>query len=879
MRWLQRLLYRGQLEEELDKELRFHVDQHATELMTCGVPATDARSRARLAIGGPEQVKESCRDARGTRWIEELGQDIRYAARLLRQTPGFAAVSVLTLALGIGATTAIFSAVNPILFEPLPYPHADRIVNIWYPGRDAARSLQAFGTYRELAARSRLFGGFAAFKPWQPTLIGSAEPERLDGQRVTAGYFRVLGVPPAIGRDFDAADDRRNGPNVVILADSLWRRRFHGDRAIVGRQIVLSDNLFTVAGVMPAGFENVLAPSAEIWALLQYDASLPAQGREWGHHLRMTARLRPGIAMEQGKRELDQIAQMPVREFVRAPWCSMKDGLIVNPMQDDVTRAVRPALLAVLGAVMLVLAVACVNVTNLLLMRGAQRRGELAMRAALGAGRTRLVRQLLVEGLLLGVWGGAAGMLVAEVSVRALVALSPPDLPRLGAIHVAVPVLIFGASITVLIGLAIGLIPALHVSRRDLHAGLQQGSRRSTGDHQLTRRTLVVSEVALALMLLVGAGLLLRSLDRLFAVAPGFNPSNVLAMQVQVASARRFPDNAAFHRFYARTLEAVRRVPGVTAAAFTSQLPLGGVDATELFAVQIENDSNPADDHVALRAAVTPGYFELMGIPLIRGRLFEPRDMLPAAARPVLISQSFARRKFPGRDPIGQKVRIGGQPNRPWDVIAGVVGDVTQMSLAAGQTDTVYVATAQWLWADNPLWLVVRSPGDVAALAPTVKQAIWSIDKDQPIMRAATMERVVAHTAGERRFAMILFEAFALAALALAAIGIYGVLAGNVAERAREIGIRTALGATRADILALVMSQGVALAATGTAIGVGGAAGVSRLLAGLLFGISHLDPATYGVVIALLLAVSAIASWIPAWRALRVDPSITLRAE
>jgi putative ABC transport system permease protein len=519
-----------------------------------------------------------------------------------------------------------------------------------------------------------------------------------------------------------------------------------------------------------------------------------------------------------------------------------------------------------------------VNVTNLLLMRGAQRRGELAMRAALGAGRTRLVRLLLVEGLLLGVWGGAAGMLVAEVSVRALVALSPPNLPRLGAIHVAVPVLSFGAGITVLIGLAIGLIPALHVSRWNLHTGLQQGSRRSTGGHQATRRTLVVSEVALALMLLVGAGLLLRSFDRIFAVAPGFNPSNVLAMQVQVASARRFPDDAAFHRFYARALEAVWRVPGVT-AAFTSQLPLGGVDATELFGVQIENDSNPPDDHVVLRAAVTPGYFELMGIPLIRGGIFEPRDMLPAAARPVLISQSFARRKFPGRNPIGQRVRIGGQPNRPWDVIAGVVGDVTQLSLAAGQTDTVYVATGQWLWADNPLWLVVRSPGDVATLAPTIKQAIWTIDKDQPIMQAATMERVVAHTAGERRFAMILFQAFALAALALAAIGIYGVLAGNVAERAREIGIRTALGATRADILALVLSQGLALAATGTAIGVGGAAAISRLLAGLLFGISHLDPATYGVVIALLLAVSAIASWIPAWRAVRIDPSITLRAE
>jgi putative ABC transport system permease protein len=466
------------------------------------------------------------------------------------------------------------------------------------------------------------------------------------------------------------------------------------------------------------------------------------------------------------------------------------------------------------------------------------------------------------------------------VGVRALVALSPPELPRLSAIHLDFPVFLFGLAITMPIGLAIGIIPALQVSRGRLNAGLQQGSRRSTGGHSFTRRMLVVTEVALALMLLVGAGLLLRSLERLFGVAPGFNPSHVLTMQVQVSSARRFPDDASLHRFYAQALDAVRRVPGVTAAAYTSQLPLNGdSEVTEIYGVRFENDRNPDDSHNALRCAVTPGYFELMGIPLVHGRLFDDRDMEQGAVRPVLINRSFARRKFPGQDPVGQRLRMGGPLNRPWDVVAGVVGDVSQLSLAAGQTDSIYVATGQWLWADNPLWLVVRSSGDAGALTPAVKKAIWSVDKDQPIMRAATMDSLVAASASQRRFALVLFEAFALVALVLAAIGIFGVLSGSVTERMREIGLRSALGASRGDILALVFGQAMTLTGLGIVIGLGGAIVASRALITLLFGVSRLDPVTYIGVIALLGAVSAIACWMPAWRAARIDPSTTLRAE
>jgi putative ABC transport system permease protein len=378
--------------------------------------------------------------------------DLRYGLRRLRGSPGFAAVSVLTMALGVGASTAIFSAVNPILVEPLPYPHAGRIVIVSDFGSDGSRLEVTFGTYRELVERSHSFDAIAVAKPWQPTVVGAAEPERLDGQRVTVGYFRALGVAPTLGRDLAASEDQVHGPNVVILSDGLWRRRFGADLSIIGRQVTLDDNRYTVIGVMPRGFENVLAPSAELWAPLQYDASLPPLGHEWGHHLRMVARLRSGVTTAQAKRELDTIAHAPVREFPRAPWASLSNGLMVSSLQHDVTRAVRPALLAIVGAVVLVLTIACVNVTNLLLARGAQRRGEFAMRAALGASRLRLIRQVLAESLLVALVGGAVGLAVAELGVRALVALSPPELPRAHAIRVDATVFAFALAITTAIG-------------------------------------------------------------------------------------------------------------------------------------------------------------------------------------------------------------------------------------------------------------------------------------------------------------------------------------------------------------------------------------------------------------------------------------------
>jgi putative ABC transport system permease protein len=874
-RGLRVLFNRSAADRDIDDEARHYFDEATAEYVSRGLSPAEARRAARLELGSVTTVSERVRDYGWENIVSSFLGDLRYAARRLRDSPAFTALSVLTLALGIGASTAIFSAVSPILFEPLPYPHAERVVAIWDAAADGTRIPVTFGTFRELEQRSRAFEAFAVARTWQPASTGPAEPARFDGQRVTAAYFRVLGVRPVLGRDFEPSDDRVGGPRVVILSDALWRRRFGGDPSILDRPITLNDISYSVVGVMPAAFENVPAAAAELWTPLQYDPSLPLDGREWGHHLIMVGRLRPGVRLDQARHDLDTIARSRLPEFARPAWASLEQGLSVSSLQDDVTSAVRPALLAVLGAVLLLLAIACVNVTNLLLARGAERRGEFAMRIALGAGRARLVRQVLTESVLLALVAGAFGIAIAIAGVDALVALSPPGLPRAGAIEVDGRVFAVALGATTFVGLLVGLMPALQASR-GLHGGVQQGSRRSTAGHQFTRRALVVAEVALALMLLVGSGLLLRSLQRLFAIEPGFDAARVLTMQVQTSSGR-FASDAARRQFYAQALEAVRALPGVESAAFTSQLPLSGEGEEYGVAFEANPSGNPENEGSAIRYAVSPGYIETMRIPLRGGRLFDARDGTGSPA-PVLINESFAKRRFPGRDPIGQRVHFGPR-ERPWDVVVGVVGDVRQASLETGRTDAVYILATQWPWADPLMTLVVRARGDAAALAPAVRAAIWSVDRNQPIVRVATMDALVAATGGQRRFALIVFETFGLVALLLAATGIYGVLSGSVTERTREIGVRAALGASRGTILTMVLRQGITLTLIGIAIGLVAAVAASRALITLLFEVTRLDPITYAGVVALLLSVSAVACWFPAWRAVRVDPAITLRAE
>ena len=880
-RGLRALARRTGADREVAEELEVFLEQDAAERVAAGLSPEAARRAAQLEYGNRTQMREEVRSSGWENAVAAFFGDLRYAGRRLRRSPGFTAVAAITLALGLGASTAIFSAVYPILFAPLPYPQPGRILMVW-DSNGGERSDVTFHTWREVAQRNHSFDGVAAADAplWQPTITSDTQPERLDGQRVTAGYFRVLGVQPAIGRDFQPPDDALNGPKVVILSDALWRRRFGADPAIVGTEITLNGELWTVIGILPRNFENVTAPRARIWRPMQYDTEHASDfsTREWGHHLEMIGRLRPGVSSEQARRDLNEIARNPRPEFPRPPWANLKFGFIANPLRGEVTRTVRPALLAILGAVLLVLAIACVNVTNLLLARGVQRQGEMAVRVALGAARERLVRQLLTESLLLAAAGGALGMLVAQFAERTLAAIAPVNLPRAAAISVNGAAFGFALAVTTLIGLAVGAIPAMHATRTNLQSRLRQSSRQSIGGHQFTRRMLVVAEVSLALVLLVGAGLLLRSLETLLEIPTGFHPEHLLTMQVQ-ESGQRYKADAARYQFFERAREAAERVPGVTSVAFTSQLPLSG--DMDGYGIEFQDDPNPNDDSSAYRYAVSPSYFATMGIPLVRGRLLNEHDGAGNTAA-VVISESLAKRKFPGRDPIGQGIRIGpaaGSKDQPWATIVGVVGNVKQSSLGLGHTDAVYTTATQWFWVDNPMSLVVRTSGDAAALAPAARRAIWSVDKDQPIVRVATMEELVASSEAQRRFALFLFEAFAVLALVLAAVGIYGVISGSVTERAREIGVRTALGATRGAIVGMVLRQGLLLTAIALLLGLGGAMVASRALVSLLYGVSRLDPATYLGVVVLLLAVSAAACWAPAWRAARIDPAVTLRTE
>jgi putative ABC transport system permease protein len=879
------LFRRERIDEEIEAELRAHIEMRTEENIAAGMTPEAARRDARMRFGNVTAIEERVAERDVNLDLEGVWRDVRYAARQLRRSPGFAVTAIVILALGIGASTAIFSAVDPILFEPLPYSHAGRIVTIWdaYQGQ---RIETTFGTFRELKARSRSLEELATFEPWQPVLTGEQTPERLDGQSVSTEFFHVLGVAPAVGRDFEAEDNTPNGPRVVILSDRFWHRQFGASRVTVGQTVRLDDDLYTVIGVMPRGFEDTLDSGANVWTAMQYDSTRLGDftTMAWGHHFRLAGRLRAGAGIDEARREVAGIARSPEKEFPRPRWASLRDGLIVDGLQQDMVRGVRPALLAVMGAVGLLLIIACVNVTNLLLARGALRQGEFAMRAALGATKKRLVRQSITESLLLALMGGALGLAVAAAGLRILVALSPPGLPRVDAMALNGPVFVFALAMSALAGVAAGLLPALETRRAHLQAGLRQTVRTASRAGQKTRNALVVAEVTLALMLLVTAGLLLRSMQRLLNVDAGFNAANVLTLQVQTAG-HKFDNlasnpgggNAMRRGFFDQALDEVRKVPGVTAAGYSSLLPLSGDPYwIAVYGSHFEQDP-PAAGHNVFRYAVSPGFFQAMQIPLLRGRSIDERDTAEAPFV-ALISASLAKQEFGNGDPLGKRLHVG-PTEYPWFTVVGVVGDVRQSSLALDDADAVYLPESQTWFADDAVSYAVRTRGDAAAMAGAVRNAIWRADKDQPVVRVATMSRLEDLSVAERRFVLILFEAFALVALALAGTGIYGILANSVAERTREIGVRAALGAARADLVALVLRRGLALTAVGVVLGLGGAAVASRAVASLLYGTSPLDPATYGAVAVLLLAIAAVACVAPARRAANVDPMEALRSE
>jgi predicted permease len=766
----------------------------------------------------------------------------------------------------------MFSVVRPVLLQSLPYPDADRLVTIADAGDTGGTPIDVtFGTFLEVVARSRSLQSAAVTRSWQPTLNGYGDAERLDGQSVSGDYFRVLGVGPAIGRDFSGADDRPGAPQVAIITDGLWRRRFGGDASVIGRTIRLDGAAVTIVGIMPRTFENVWSAQAQIWRPLGYDPSLPVQGREWGHHLQLIARVRSDSNLDTTTRELASIARTPAAPFSRPAWASLRGGFLINPLQDLVTARVKPALRSVTIGALLLLLIAAVNIVNLMLARGAERRTELATCAALGASRARLLTPLLGEALVLALVGGTLGVALAYMMVNALIAFEGFALPRLDAIRVDPAALAFAAALSTSIGIIAGCIPGLALSPGIEAPG--PGPRVIAGHHRL-RRGFVAAEVALAMVLLVGAGLLVRSVRQLMAVPPGFRPERVLTLQVQTAG-REFRSPDTVRALFESVREAVRRVPGVASAALTSQLPLTGDG--DIYGAGTKDDSAlpPGADPSAYRYAISADYLETMGIALERGRTINEQDR--SGGQPVaLISASVARRRFPGRDPIGQQLRLGPADN--WFTVVGVVSNVKQLSLAASSPDAVYVPEAQWRFVDRAMWVVIRTTVDPATIETAARQAIRGVNPNQPIVQVATMEQRVAASMARQRLVMGAFDTFAAVALLLATIGIYGVLAGGVIERTQEIAVRTAVGASRASIMGQVGRQAIAMAAIGIGGGGAVAGAMSRSLVALLFEISPIDGLTYVGVAVLLLIAATVSAIVPAWRAARIEPALALRS-
>ncbi len=806
--------------------------------------------------------------------MTSLAPDLRLALRGFARRPGFTAVFVLTTALGVGSATAIFSAANPILFAPLPYPRAAAIVAVMQTSGGARDVRVGFNTIADVRERNHTFASIALAGSWQATVTSKDEATMYTGLRVSPEYFTVLGVRPALGRDFHVADDVPNSARTAILSHHIWRERFGADSGVINRVVSINDYPYTIIGVLPAGFEDVLEPEAELWRPLQYTRTTNSSCRSC-QHLRSIARLKDGIGVDVASHDVDGILSALGREFPTD--YPRQVGGVAVPLGTVVTSGVRPAMTAALVAVLLVLLIACANATNLLLGRASDRRAELAVRTALGAPRSRLVRQLLVESTILAGAGGVLGVGLAWAGIGTLLALAPTTFPRLAAIQMNVPVLLAALAATTVVGLGVGLLPALEATRASVHEGLQMASRRTAGRSRGLRSALVVAEMTLAVLVLTGSGLLLRSMTRVLDVRPGFEAGGVLTLQLNVVG-QRFTDNNVNWRYYDDVLAAVRAVKGVEMAAFTSQLPLS--DDFDQSGVHSERHPavNPADDPSAHRYGITPGYLETMRIPVVKGRTITAADDGTAKDSVVLVNAAFASRRFPNEDPIGQRIRLGGQ-HGSWRTIVGVTGDIRQVTLAGGVSDAVYHPERQWAFADSPISLVVRTARDASSITADVRRAVHGVDKSQPILRVASMEEMVRRSAGERRFVLSLFEAFALLSALLAALGMYGVLAASVSERVREIGVREALGATPGNIVGMVVRQAMGLAGLGAAAGGVLAAVASGLLADQLFQTSRGDPATWAVVLLLLGVLALAACAVPAARAARVDPMESLRAE
>lgn len=868
----------AQVAADVDEELRFHLDMVAQELMDAGWPPETARVEARHRFGDLEATREKCSaldrskeaQMKWMQWLEAFGQDLRFAGRQLLKSPGFAFVVVLTLALAVGASTSIFSVVHGILLQPIPQPEPDRL--LWIEAlsdrEPAAFSYPSFADWR---AASKTVKQAAAFHSASLNLSGEGNaPERLIGMYVNAEFFSVLGIKPLAGRWFAPGEDKRGGPRVAVISEDLWERRYGRDPGLVGRNIRLGGNPYTVIGVVDR--EEKLPDYGEIWIPLGLTYE-ELENRSMVY-LGAIGRLAPGATLEEARAEAAAIAERLAKQY---PESSTGFGIGMQPLQSILVGDVRTQLLILLGAVLFVLLIACANVANLLLVRATAREGEIAIRSALGARKGRIIRQMLTESVVLALLGGAAGVALAVWMTRALVALAPAQTPRIDEVGVDGPVLLFALGITLVTGLLFGLAPTLQAARPNLTGALKEGARGSRGRASTrARNTLVVAEIALAVMLLAGAGLLLRSFARLQQVDLGFQAENVLKLHLTLPDAR-YDEDAKLRAFVDGLVERLEGLPGVESAGVTVWgLPLtGGVNVWS-FTIAGRPPVPPGQEDTIRSSIATPGFFRTLGIRMARGRAFDERDR-DGAPWVAVINEAAVRRFFPGEDPLGKRIVLDPESEPNGVEIVGVFRDVKQNALAQEIEPQMFVPYAQVPRVS--LVMVVRTASDPAAITPSVTARVRELDPDLPVFAVRTMEEVLATSSAQPKFYMLLLGGFALIALLLAALGIYGVIGYTVRQRTREIGIRMALGATRDRVQRMVVRQGMTLAVIGAVAGVAGALVASRGMQSLLYEVSATDPVIYLGVAAVLVAVAAVASWLPARRAAGTEPLLALRGQ
>ncbi len=815
--------------------------------------------------------------------IADLWQDLRYGARMLMKQPGFAVVAALTLALGIGANTALFSLVNAVLLRQLPFEQPERLVWIWVRVTDRDRGVFSIPDFIDYRDQNQTLEQMTAFTIWGTNLTDQGDPERLQGMRISANAFETLGVEAAFGRTLLPEDDKLGSPRVVVLSYGLWQRRFGADPGLIGKTLTLNGESYAVAGVLPAHFIFPLR-EAELAIPLAMEAD-PKRKERGDHFLRVVAQLKSGVSPRQAQAEMDSIAQRLRQQY---PETNAKlVGVKVVPLHDEIVGNFRLALLVLLGAVGLVLLIACSNLANLLLARASARHKEIAIRTALGATRGRIVRQLLTESLLLAVAGGGLGLLLAAWGVHLLLALSPADLPRAQEINLDGSVLGFTLAVSILAGMIFGLALALQASKVDLNQELK-GASRGSGDGPAGNRVrslLVISEVALSLVLLASAGLFIKSFQRLQGVNPGFEAKHLLAARLSLPTGRYSrPDAVA--GFYERLRPRIERLPGVESVSPVSILPLSGLTPSVEFTSLEHPPSSLAEIPAAQYRMIGPGYFHTMKIPLLQGREFTERDRADAPGV-VIINQTLARRFWPGGNPLGSHLKLddsdGNPPPRAVEIV-GVVGDVKHVGLDDEPAPGIYVPyyqipQARMTWATNNMYWVVRTATDPMTLAAAVRREAAAVDKDVPASSIRSMEQYLAASVAPRRFNLQLLSAFAVAALILAATELYGVISYSVEQRTREIGLRMALGAQGRDVLRLVVREGMRLALIGVAVGLICALIITRLMTSLLFEVSANDPVTFAVIALSLIVVALLACYLPARKATKVDPMIALRGE